>query len=263
MIKPVTILRLVYSDQQVAALYDVLNPWGRSDDFYLALAMRARAVLDVGCGTGGLLLRARQAGHAGRLCGLDPDAAMLGMAGDRARQDCADRAGRPESAGIEWVLGTAASMSWVAEFDLAIMMGHAFQVLVTDDEVRASLAAIRRALADGGRFAFETRNPLARAWQGWNPVRAIEVTDPAGRPLRLWHEVESVDGDVVTLTETTADPDGRPLRVDRSSLRFLDAGRLAGFLAEAGFAVEAQYGDWQSGPLTGASPEIITIAKAA
>lgn len=45
--------------------------------------------------------------------------------------------------------------------------GHAFQVLVGDDELRASLTAIRQALTDGGRFAFEPRNPLARAWESW------------------------------------------------------------------------------------------------
>src|SRR5207344_1945414 len=106
---------------------------------------------------------------------------------------------------IEWVDGTAASMAWDGEFDLAIMMSHAFQVLVGDDELRASLASIRRALADGGRFAFETRNPLARAWERWHPGNAVDVTDPAGRPVRIWHQVESVLGDVVTFTETTAD----------------------------------------------------------
>jgi ubiquinone/menaquinone biosynthesis C-methylase UbiE len=145
----------VYSDEQAAALYDALNPWGPADDFYLALVMQATSVLDVGCGTGTLLRRARQAGHPGRLYGLDPDPAMLGVA--RRRTD------------VEWVDGTAASMAFDGEFDLAVMTGHAFQVLVGDDEVRASLRAIRRALADGGRFAFETRNPLARAWEGWNP----------------------------------------------------------------------------------------------
>jgi hypothetical protein len=72
-----------------------------------------------------------------------------------------------------------------SEFDLAVMTGHAFQVLVGDDEVRASLTAIRHALAGGGRFAFETRNPLARAWESWNPGNAIEVVDPSGRPVRI------------------------------------------------------------------------------
>jgi hypothetical protein len=163
---------------------------------------------------------------------------------------------------IDWVAGTAASMTWDGEFDLAVMTGHAFQELVGDDEVRASLAAIHRAIADGGRFAFETRNPLARAWEHWHPGNAVEVVDPSGRPVRVWHQIESVAGDVVTLTETTGDPDGTPLRVDRASLRFLDVGGLAGFLAGAGFRIEAQYGGWRREPLGPASPEIITIARA-
>jgi len=51
----------MYSDEAAAALYGVLNPWGPSDDFYLALVIEATSVLDVGCGTGALLHRARQA----------------------------------------------------------------------------------------------------------------------------------------------------------------------------------------------------------
>jgi hypothetical protein len=152
-------------------------------------------------------------------------------------------------------------VAWEGEFDLAMMMGHAFQELVDDAELRASLAAIRRALAEGGRFVFETRNPLARAWEGWHPGNATEVVDPAGRRLRVWHEVESVAGGVVTLTETTGDPDGTVLRVDRGRLRFLDPGTLAGFLAEAGLRVEAQYGGWSREPLGPASREIVTVAR--
>jgi SAM-dependent methyltransferase len=237
----------MYSDDEAAVLYDVLNTWGASEDFYLALVMGAASVLDVGCGTGQLLHRARQAGHAGRLCGVDPDRAMLGVA--RRRAD------------IEWVAGTAASMAWDGEFDLAIMTGHAFQFLVGDDDLRASLAAIRRALADGGRFTFETRNPLGRAWEGWNPENAIDVVDPSGRRVRISYDVEAVVGDVVTLTETTRDPDGTPLRVDRADLRFLDVDTLARFLTDAGFAIEAQYGGWFREPVNPASPEIVTVAR--
>jgi hypothetical protein len=130
------------------------------------------------------------------------------------------------------------------EFDLAVMTGHAFQVFVSDDELRFSLAAIRRALVDGGRFAFETRNPLARACENWTPRNATTLVDPSGGPVRVSHDVESVVADVVTLTETTSDPDGLPVRVDRANLRFLDVDTLTGFLANAGFEIEVQYGGW-------------------
>lgn len=73
--------------------------------------------------------------------------------------------------------------------------------------------------------------------------------------------VESVAGDVVTLTETTSDAHGAALRVDRASLRFLDVETLAGFLADAGFEIEAQYGGWMREALDPASREIITIAR--
>jgi hypothetical protein len=33
-------------------------------------------------------------------------------------------------------------------------------------------------------------------------------------------------------------------------------------LTRAGFTIDAQYGDWEAGPLTSASQEIITIATA-
>ena len=122
------------SPERLAELYDVFNPWGPGDDFYLGLVMAAQAVLDVGCGTGGLLRRAREAGHTGRLCGLDPDEAML----SRARR-------RPD---VEW-----------------------------------------------------------------------------------------------------------------AGLRFLDADALASFLADAGFTIQEQFGDWDRPPLTATSPEIITLAR--
>jgi len=146
----------MYSDEEAAALYDVLNAWGPGDDFYLALVMEAESVLDVGCGTGAMLHRARQAGHA-------------------------------------------------------------FQVLIGDDELRLA-----------------HRDPPS-ARQRWS----LRVRDP--KP---------------------AEPDGTPLRADRASLRFLDADALAGFLADAGFQIEAQYGGWSRQPLDPASPEIITLARA-
>jgi SAM-dependent methyltransferase len=241
----------MFSDADNAELYDRLNPWNPEtwpgDGFYNELVMAADSVLDIGCGTGAMLAHAREHGHRGRLTGLDPDRAAL----ERARRQT----------DIEWVEGRASDAVFDGEFDLAVMTGHAFQCLVTDQELDASLAAIRAALHEGGRFAFETRHPQARAWQDWNPVNAADVTGPADRPLRVWHEVESVDGDLLTFTETTAEPGGTVLRVDHATLRFLDPPTLAAFLDAAGFQIKAQYGNWDRAPVTAASREIITIAS--
>lgn len=236
-----------YTDAEVAELYDVLNPWDAGDDFYLDLVMRAGAVLDVGCGTGAILKRARAEGHTGRLVGVDPDPAMLAVA--RRGPD------------IAWHESTAAAMPWDAAFDLALMTGNAFQCLVGDDDLAASLAAIRRALRDGGTFAFDTRNPAAREWEDWHHGTPMEVIDPAGRELRISYEVLDVTGDVVTLTETTGDRDGRPLRVDEGRLRFLDPDTLAAALTAAGFAVEARYGGWDGRPFAAASRQVVVIAR--
>ena len=133
----------LFADARLAALYDAFCA-GRADfGFYLPLVMSSESVLDVGCGTGALLHAAREAGHTGRLCGLDPAEGMLEQA--RKRLD------------IEWILGDLASVRWKREFDLVVMTGHAFQVFVDDDALQASLKAVYSALAAEGRFVFETR----------------------------------------------------------------------------------------------------------
>jgi len=238
-----------YTDQNVALLYDVLNPWGASEAFYLDLVMGAHAVLDIGCGTGAILKRARAEGHAGRLVGVDPDPWMLAVA--RARGD------------IDWHESTAAGMAWAGAFDLAIMSGNAFQCLVTDEEIANSLAAIHRALAPGGTFAFDTRNAAARAWLGWDQMAPMAVTDHAGRELAIDYDVLDVAEGVVTLTENTSTRDGRLLRADEGRLRFVTRQALGGFLCGAGFAIDAQYGGWDRAPATADSPFFVTLARPA
>lgn len=239
---------LIFSEPTLATLYDLLAPWGEPDDlFYLPLVMGARSVLDVGCGTGQLLHAAREAGHGGRLVGLDPANAMLDVA--RTRTD------------IEWILGDLSTVVFDREFDLIVMTGHAFQVFLTDEQLRTALTAIRAALTDDGRFAFETRNPTARAWEGWTPDKVVEIVTPAGAVVHFSREVESVDGEFVRFTSTFTSPAWEAPQFSRSTLRFLSGASLVRFLADAGLTIEEQFGDWNRQPLTDASPEIITIAR--
>jgi len=244
----------LFSEPALAGMYDAFCA-GRPDfEYYLPLVMQAERVLDVGCGTGALLHLAREAGHRGRLCGLDPAAGMLARA--RVRSD------------IEWIAGDLASPAWAAvadpRFDLVVMTGHAFQVLVDDADIRTALVAIRAALADDGRFVFETRNPAARAWEQWNPANVAEIVADDGTVVRMVNETDlPVGGDVVSFTTTFTGETWLQPELSRSTLRFLDAQRLAEALADAGLAIEAQFGDWARQPLTATSPEIITVARAA
>ena len=246
---PAVVDRL-FSEPSLAALYDACC-MGRPDfDFYLPLVMSADAVLDVGCGTGELLRLARQAGHVGRLCGLDPADAML----DQARL-CPD---------VDWILGDLSATRWDRAFDLVVMTGHAFQVLVADEDIRASLGAIRSALTDDGRFVFETRNPNVGEWETWTPDNAVEVVSAGGAGVRMAHEVETpVADDLVSFRTTFTSTDWDRPQISRSTLRFLDARTLSVFLSDADLVIEDQFGNWDGTPLTEKSPEIITVARRA
>jgi len=126
----------------------------------------------------------------------------------------------------------------------------------------AALAAICAALTDDGRFAFETRNRLAREWEKWIPANVAEVTDHDGRVVRMFRTLETpVAGDSVSFTHTFSSPGWNTPQTSRSTLRFLEAERLASFLSEAGLAIEEQFGDWDGSAFTAESPEIITIAR--
>jgi SAM-dependent methyltransferase len=234
-----------YTDPRLAVFYDELNPWGPDNDFYLDLILSAGSVLDVGCGTGSLLRQARAAGHTGRLVGLDPAAAMLDQA--KARTD------------VDWVLGDLGSVSFDHEFELIIMTGHVFQVFLTDDEIAATLRAVRAALADGGRFAFETLNPRLRPWEKWTGSTELVAADGAvvsagNTSPRL------LDGGIVEVVGRFSSPSWDREVLCPSRLRFVDVDELEMFLSVAGLTVVERYGFWDRRPFTDQTPEIITVA---
>jgi ubiquinone/menaquinone biosynthesis C-methylase UbiE/RimJ/RimL family protein N-acetyltransferase len=236
-----------YTDRRLTCLYDRVCA-GRPDfAFYLPLVMSARSVLDIGCGTGELLRVAREAGHRGDLCGLDPADPMLEHA--RVRTD------------IDWVVGTLASLRTDRRFDLVTMTGHAFQVLLTDDDIASALEAVKALLTDDGQFAFETRNPLAREWEKWTPEHPTTVLDNLNNEVSVTSDVTAVQGDLVTFTMTFASNSWRQPLTSTSTLRFIDIDTLKRYLAHAGLTVHAQFGDWDHQPFTSTSPEIITLCS--
>jgi SAM-dependent methyltransferase len=237
----------LFAEPRLAELYDAYCSPGRPDfPFYLPVVMGAESVLDVGCGTGELLRLAREAGHTGRLTGLDPAAAMLAVA--RRRDD------------IEWVQGELATTSWRESFDLAVMTGHAFQVYLEDVELRLTFANIRDALRPGGRFVFETRNLLVQDWATWNASEPEFVT-VNGEHVGVTWQVANFEDSRLTFKGTYTSPSWQQSEESWSTLRFLSSEEIHGFVEQAGLAVEAQYGNWDRSSLTASSPEIITDVR--
>jgi SAM-dependent methyltransferase len=224
-----------YQDPRIAAIYDLANPLDCDADFYLTLAgQQSCRVLDLGCGTGTLCCALAQRGH--HVTGVDPAPAML----DAART-------KPGSERIEWFESLAQTYRSPNRFDLALMTGHAFQVLLADADILAVLDTMRQHLSQHGRAAFDTRNPRIDWVSTWN-----------GRSRTL------PDGQIVeTLTITAADAEfisfetsfrfpGTTL-VSRSILRFPSRQHVEHLISRSGFVVQNVFGDWNSGPFESAS----------
>jgi SAM-dependent methyltransferase len=141
---------------QDAALYDFEYRRRRADvNHYRALARRADPgpLLELGCGTGRVLVPLARDGH--QVVGIDVARSMLARAAGRAAK-------LPRAARARIALAAADMRALPfarARFALVVAPFNAFQHLYTRTDVAACLDEVRRVLQPGGRFAFDVLNP--------------------------------------------------------------------------------------------------------
>ncbi len=234
-----------YELPELAALYDVECVWGADRQFYVDLAgSLPLRVVEIGCGTGMVARAMALAGHA--VTAVDPAEAMLDI-------------GRTAPGGdrIRWIRATAQNFATADRFDLAFMTGHAFQVLLQDDDIRSALANVRQHLEPGGRFTFETRNP-ALPWE--TLFNETAVLEEGGNAVDVEWRVLWRRGDVVRFDTRYRLADGD--RISESTLRFPDLDKLRDLLKETGLTIDAVHGDWDGSPFEpGSSREIILVTR--
>jgi SAM-dependent methyltransferase len=223
-IPPVREPDATFADPRQAVLYDFFNG-DRSDlDAYVGIAheVRARHVVDVGCGTGSLAVRLAELGLS--VTGVDPAGASLDVA--RAK---------PNGELVTWIHGDATALvGLVSAADLALMTGNAAQVFVLDEDWYATLGAIRACLRPGGWFVFETRRSEVRDWETWERTPS-PVTMPDGRTAVVSCTVTEVAPPFVTFAGSMAVA-GEILR-STSTLRFRERDELERDLSRHGFTV--------------------------
>lgn len=111
-------------------------------------------------------------------------------------------------------------------------------------------------------LAFESRHPVAQAWLRWNPEDSYRRVDgEQDGPVEVWHDVTGVDGDLISFDMHHRFLASGEDVVSSSTLRFPELDQLTESLAEAGFAVECAYGDWDRSAITAASRELILVAR--
>jgi 2-polyprenyl-3-methyl-5-hydroxy-6-metoxy-1,4-benzoquinol methylase len=220
-----------YVNPRLAALYDLGNGWSQDRDFYLALAGSAPvSILDLGCGTGLLCNAFAALGHD--VTGVDPAEAMLDVA-------------RSQAFGhrVSWVHSSAQDLETGKAYDLVIMTGHAFQVLLSDSDVENTLEVVKKHLNKGGRLVFETRNPAIDWASRWNTDKEITLDHTRLRESR--RTIERT-GNIIRFDTSYAFPD--ETLVSHSVLRFFTCGEIIDFLARAELVANAVWGDWDEGP---------------
>lgn len=218
----------VFEHPRLVAIYDEAIDPDRSDlDVYVAIAeeLRARSVLDVGCGTGTFAVLL--AGRGLEVTGVDPAAGSLEVA--RVKPD----AGR-----VDWIFGGVAALPSL-QVDLATMTGNVAQAIVEPSDWDATLAGIYAALRPGGHLVFETRDPANRAWQEWNRSATYKIAAIAGGDsVESWCEVTDVSGPLVTFRWTWVfASDGQILTSD-STLRFRERDEVEATLITHGYSVD-------------------------
>lgn len=253
--------------ESTADLYDHVVPYhDRPDVQFFVDAARERGgpVLELGCGTGRVLIPTARAGLD--IVGLDSSPHMLSV--------CRNRVGdEPESvrSKVELVEADMRAFALDRTFALVTMPFRPFQHLISVEDQLACLGCIRRHLRDGGTLLLDLFNPslehLVNTVIGEEFAEEPEFTMPDGRRVIRRHKVAAHDRanqttDVELIYYVTHSDGRSERRVHAFRFRYLFRFEVEHLLARAGFEVETIYSDYERSAFGSKYPgELIVVAR--
>ena len=243
-------------------LYDSVPLYAarRDVDFYVEQAKAASGpVLELGCGTGRILVPIARAGCT--IAGVDSSSQMLARCKEKLAAEAATVQAR-----VTLQQRDIRDFALGAKYALIIAPFRVVQQLARIDDQLRFLVAVARHLAPTGRFIFDVFNPRFDALTSADGVEREDTPElrlPDGRRLRRSARVARVRWiDQVSETELIYYV-GDKRYVQAFDMRWYLAAELQHLLARGGFRVRAMYGDFGRGPLADGSPDIVTIAERA
>lgn len=251
----------------VAEFYDAIEPYRQRPDvdFYVELAQHSGGpVLEVGCGTGRILLPVARSGMT--ITGLDLSPQMLAVCRSKLADEPADVQAR-----VTLLEGDMRDFDLGQTFALVTTPFRAFQHLETVEDQLSCLAAIHRHLRPGGALVLDLFNPglpfltdEARL-EEWGDEPDFQIAD--GRVVRRRARIARRDWfrqiqDSEMIYYVTH-PDGREERLVHSfPMRYIFRYEAEHLLARSGFEVEALYAGFDKSPYGSQYPgELIFVAR--
>jgi SAM-dependent methyltransferase len=252
-----------------AEFYDHVMPYQTRQDvafFVEAAQISGGPVLEVGCGTGRVLIPIARAGMA--ITGIDLSPYMLDICQRRLAQEPADVQSR-----IQIDQADMRDFDLGQTFKLITIPFRPFQHLIEVEDQIACLRCIHRHLAADGRFILDLFNPflpaLAREVTGEEQGEEPGFTMPDGRRVIRRNRVVARDvfkqyQDVELIYYITY-PAGRTERqVHAFPMRYFFRYEVEHLLARCEFEVEALYADYDKSPFGSKNPgELIFVAQKA
>jgi len=251
----------------VAEFYDSVVPYRDRQDvtFFVEMARQAEGpVLEVGCGTGRILIPTARAGI--EIVGFDLSSSMLAICREKL-----SREPKEVQSKVQLIQGDMRQFDLGREFQLVTVPFRPFQHLTTVEDQVSCLMSLHGHLAQGGRVVLDLFNPdvqrLGSGPESGEFGEEPEFTMTDGRRVIRRHRIVSQDHFNqlldVELIYYVAHPDGREERlVHRFPMRYLFRFEVEHLLARTGFQVDEVYADYGKSPYGSKYPgELIFVAR--
>ena len=233
-------------------------------DFYVEEAMDCGGpVLELGCGTGRVLLPIARSGI--EITGLDIDHDLLNLLRRKLVQEEKEVADRVRVFEADMI-----AFHSDERYSIAIAPYRAFQHLLTSIDQRKALDCIHRHLESGGRFVFNAYDPLEEiAREGFAlPLRKdCDFIDPSTGHTVVVYFSRHYDPELQILEQEFTfeefDLNGESKRRwgNLLSLRWTPHGEMVHLLERSGFRVDALYGDFTGEQYVGYGEQVWVVTK--
>lgn len=245
-------------NQTVARYYDgayaTLASLGPDVDFYAALAVESGGpVLELGCGTGRVLLEIARRGIA--CAGADSSEAMLRVLREK-----------PGAEKLELQCAPMQQFDFGRRrFGFVFSAFRAFQHLYDIEEQLACLACVRRQLAPGGRFAFDVFCPrLERTALRSEPeredLRFQEGADTIVRFVKVERDLPAQLMQLHMRFERRRHGETVSSETEHINMRWFHRYELEHLMFRAGFSHVEIHGDFDRSPVGPESPAYVVVA---